>query len=277
MLSKQDLENHGFKKGLIRRNRLTREEYFKKEDPSGGLIRYFLEQQISLKDGIKLKVKAYDYDNDCMSPFPPQITFYKNEFDLGKIGIEDLNKFIEKCKDDIYNTLFCGGIEGWSKKMNYREEGNFYEKLVEIMKPKEGSLILDEGCGEGYFQEKLNTNSVGVDIIDQYLRKAKKRNVNVVKSTVTHLPFIDNVFDESLISLLLYNFDEPKRKETLKETHRTLKNKGKLVVVEDKYSDLKYWEKFLLNNGFEAKVKKDKISRFWFPVIISQRIDNIDL
>jgi len=66
---------------------------------------------------------------------------------------------------------------------------------------KNGRKLLDVGCGDGSLAKALNLNKnfklTGVDIFEQYLKKARKTGLyeKLIKADVRNLPFKEEKFD----------------------------------------------------------------------------------
>ncbi len=127
---------------------------------------------------------------------------------------------------------------------------------------KGGEIVLDFGCGAGIdliFASKLAGSQgkvVGVDIVSEMLERAKKnideldlKNTNLVLSEGEKLMFADATFD-TIISNSVFNL-VPNKELLLKELHRVLKPKGKLMLVDQLFI------------GGEVKEHKERVAS-WF-------------
>lgn len=101
---------------------------------------------------------------------------------------------------------------------------------------------LDVGCGTGYnlkvFQEY--GSAAGCDISLEALYYSKKRGLErIIQSNAEDLPFKDNCFD--LITLLdvLYHKYVQSDVNALKETRRTLKKDGYLLITDSAFNFLR--------------------------------------
>jgi len=92
---------------------------------------------------------------------------------------------------------------------------------------KEGSKILDLGCGSGiaakYFQDFFKAKVFGVDIRDNRLVPIPFQIING-----QNLPFEDNSFDVVLINYVLHHCEDPE--VVLKEAKRVAK---RIIIFED--------------------------------------------
>lgn len=96
------------------------------------------------------------------------------------------------------------------------------------------SLILDLGCGPGYFMRFLSSRSyhvLGVDLSTQMLKELKSRwpKHMVCKADAKMLPFPDNSFDAVLSIETIRYFRN--RHLLLNEIHRVLKPRGKVFIT----------------------------------------------
>lgn len=112
-------------------------------------------------------------------------------------------------------------------------------EVAELANIRQGSRVLDVGCGTGYTTEavlkRLELGEViGIDLTPQQLRKAarklKPENVGLYLSRgdAENLPFKDETFDAIVSVGALEYFPNPKR--AVQEMARVIKPKGKVVV-----------------------------------------------
>lgn len=81
--------------------------------------------------------------------------------------------------------------------------------------------LLDVGCGMNQLVRQYG-NGIGVDIYQW-------KDIDLVLENTAHIPFPDKSFDTVTIIAALNHI--PNRKEVLKEIHRVLKSKGKIIIT----------------------------------------------
>ncbi|ADI74628.1 Methyltransferase type 11 [Methanohalobium evestigatum Z-7303] len=150
-----------------------------------------------------------------------------------------------------------------------------------------GHKILDAGCGNGRHLLPLSKvyHVTGVDISPSALKNSKlhleKNNCFAYQSvsTVTHLPFSDNIFD-CVVSLgVLQHFYEHERELTIYEFSRVLASGGILVLEVFGVDDMRYGKgdnvgeenTFLRNGGiiyhyFTDKEIKSLLEKYKFQI-----------
>ena len=112
------------------------------------------------------------------------------------------------------------------------------EKIFEYIKTLKGQNVADLGCGEGYCSskfQKLGANKIyGIDISNEMVRLAKKRNINKAlfkRATITNTKLKSNFFDKVFV---IFVFNYLKKKEMLKackEIYRITKKNGKIYIT----------------------------------------------
>jgi ubiquinone/menaquinone biosynthesis C-methylase UbiE len=101
---------------------------------------------------------------------------------------------------------------------------------------KTGEKILEAGCGTGNLALKIKERGaevIGLDNCKEALDIYRKKDPDaklVLADLREKLPFPDNYFDKIASNNTLYSISKERQLETLKELHRILKSKGKIVV-----------------------------------------------
>lgn len=122
------------------------------------------------------------------------------------------------------------------------ETGDFLHKfmidpeLAKLLVTISGKVILDAGCGNGYWVRKLSSAKTitGIDSSKRLIQLAKSRknpkNVQfLIADLQKRLPFKDNYFDVILSSMVLQYL--PSIGKTAAEFHRILKNGGQVIIA----------------------------------------------
>jgi ubiquinone/menaquinone biosynthesis C-methylase UbiE len=162
------------------------------------------------------------------------------------------DSYIGKKSKEYDNSIW---MERNQKKATLSCVSYLYDKkLDELGKldhlSKEGSLILDMGCGTGFSSEILVSQGfkvVAIDILVDMIYKAREKKetyeeydfIDLIWADINYLPFRDNSF-EVAISVSAYNFiihnlhNKEDKNTKLYKTARTLfeilKSKGRIVI-----------------------------------------------
>jgi len=119
------------------------------------------------------------------------------------------------------------------------DKGNIFDGFLS----KDDSKVLDLGCGSGrnftsIVNSGFNGELYGVDFSGEMLKLAKenakklKIKINLLKSDASKLEFEDNFFDKIICIATIHCIKTKKeRNNTIKEMHRVLKSKGKLLIT----------------------------------------------
>lgn len=105
------------------------------------------------------------------------------------------------------------------------------KKFMNSLQPN--SRVLEVGCGNGKNMLYRNDlNFYGIDISEQQVNICKNKNLRVVKSDMTDLPFDDNIFDYEICIATYHHLDnDVDRQKALDEMYRTLKIGGKILIT----------------------------------------------
>jgi len=112
-------------------------------------------------------------------------------------------------------------------------------QFTKFLKDQQTERILDLGCGAGrhlvYFA-KQGFETHGIDVSKTGLQKAKnslkavKLNASLIKCDMKALPYIGDCFDAVISLYTTYHNTKQGIKDTIAETHRTLRKKGYLLL-----------------------------------------------
>lgn len=137
----------------------------------------------------------------------------------------------------------------WEKESYYKviesthsdeviEKDPIFLETVDIIKNIESSSILDMGCGEGWFIEKIskkinkNNSFVGVDVSNIGIKNAKERKIDnaiFVNYDGKILPFPNKEFDVSVSNFVFEHLSDPL--ETFNEMSRVTKTDGLIIIA----------------------------------------------
>jgi len=133
-----------------------------------------------------------------------------------------------------------------------RERGRGYHGFLDRMELAaaaphvRGMEVLEAGCGTGLVLEglsRLARRAVGADISAGMLEKARGRGLDVVKGSVTDLPFADDSFDTVVSFKVLAHIPDLRR--AISECARVTRPGGTLVLEFYNRSSIRYLVKKL--------------------------------
>lgn len=175
----------------------------------------------------------------------------------------------------------CGSIPGDNKEMVcarhlFLSKGYYLplaDALIDIMKTISPKILIDVGCGEGYYTNKIaesiNAQVYGIDISKYALASAAKANKNVgyCVESLHSLMFNDGIADALMCCFC--PIDE-------NEFSRVLKKNGKLIIVQPGKNHLYGLKSILYKNPYENEI--DNKSLDGFTLLRERQISfNIDI
>jgi ubiquinone/menaquinone biosynthesis C-methylase UbiE len=216
-----------------------------------------LKSSATPKTSIKAYAKTRNIDDQKIDPKKKYETF-KNK-NLKASAEDDGNKNVSvidsegEFNSDQKSTSW-GKVASWYDKM-INDENSYQNKVIlpkvikileDNIKKNNGEVILDLGCGVGFFTEKFHNRFVdqkatfeirnkiiGVDIGEESITVAKAKTNTEIEyhtNTAESLPFLKNMsVDKITIILALQNIKFVQK--CISECGRLLKKNGKLIVV----------------------------------------------
>ena len=123
------------------------------------------------------------------------------------------------------------------------------------------SSVLDAGCGDGEKTFYISPHvqfTVGIDPDQKIIKKAisRYRNKNLVfqVARAESLPFSNSSFSTILFNQTLHHVSVEKQLDAIKESHRVLKYRGKLLITEPISDSGSFGKMWRINN--EVKQRK---------------------
>jgi ubiquinone/menaquinone biosynthesis C-methylase UbiE len=105
------------------------------------------------------------------------------------------------------------------------------------LQPKEGDVILDVGCGEGFVTSHLLKASlvVGLELSENSLKiakqKLKKNNVQFIRADATDIPLRESSVDKVVALEVLEHLPIESQQRLCREIDRVLKKGGTLIIT----------------------------------------------
>lgn len=132
------------------------------------------------------------------------------------------------------------------------------DKICEIIDCYNANVILDAGCGTGYYTNSIDSNKYqicGVDISKHAIKTASKNNKNnlYIVASIFSLPIANESVD------LILNVFAPKPKAEFK---RILKNNGLIIEVVPGKNHLKELKNIIYKNEFLENKEKYAFENF---------------
>lgn len=164
-------------------------------------------------------------------------------------------------------------------------ERSFRNQIFNFGQPKEDEQILDVCCGTGtltmLIAKKLGHKAklTGIDSSQEMIRIAQnnaskeKLNVNFKLASGRSLPFNENYFDRSFISLCLHELPKELRSKVLQEIYRVLKIHGCLVVIDFNLSQ-KILPRLMIKT-FVKVIEKEVAYNFLLEELMSNEITEL--
>jgi SAM-dependent methyltransferase len=124
---------------------------------------------------------------------------------------------------DYYNSLEYG----------FRNENRAdHNRLLQLIDFKEGTRVLEIGCGFGILLSKIpSKRKVGIEINDTAVSKCLKKGLEVILygEVEKKIPFADSSFDIVIMNEVIEHLKNPER--VVRECHRVLGDAGVLAIT----------------------------------------------
>lgn len=146
-------------------------------------------------------------------------------------------------------------------------------RIIEEIDPKDGDVILDLGCGDGYYLHILSNLPVkltlyGSDYDESGLKRAKK-NLNGKKINLKHgdlmkkLPYKANTFDKIIMSEVAEHL--PDDVKGFSEIKRVLKKGGRIVATVPNHNYPLFWDPVnrVLEDIFDTHIVSGFFAGLW--------------
>lgn len=150
-------------------------------------------------------------------------------------------------------------LKRFLEKIYYKVQGERLKKIIFLplrpllrsTKIKKNGYLLDVGCGEGDFLDKMKKCGMevhGVDFSEVAVSRARARGLNVVRGTLIEAHFPNAYFDVITVNHVFEHLHDPV--EFLIEAKRILKSEGVIILGTPNIASL----------GFRV------FGRFWMPL-----------
>ncbi|HIQ49791.1 MAG TPA: class I SAM-dependent methyltransferase [Nanoarchaeota archaeon] len=122
-----------------------------------------------------------------------------------------------------------------SRKILYQTQRKLTLRIIELLQAKPPAKVIDLGCGVGYsteLLEELGFNVIGIDILDEMLKHALQKGLNVKKADMRCLNkhFHKEEFDYIISVSALQWISIREREKVAKGCYYILKPRGKIGI-----------------------------------------------
>lgn len=157
---------------------------------------------------------------------------------------------------------------------HFEKRDKEYPPLDKIRKTKikEGSIVLDYGCGPGSYSiaaaqvvgdlGKVYAADINTLAINEVKNRARKKGINNIETILTNCNtnLDENSIDVVLLLDIYHNLSDPK--SVLEELHRVLKKNGSLSVDDHHFKDDVIISKITSTNLFKFSERKEELFNF---------------
>jgi SAM-dependent methyltransferase len=106
---------------------------------------------------------------------------------------------------------------------------NLYERVVQMLRALDATLVLDVGCADGVLRRALPPSRLRLVGLDASTALLRDHPPPVVRGDATRLPFTGNAFDAVTALNVLYHLQDPQA--ALREARRVLRKGGHLLAA----------------------------------------------
>lgn len=138
-------------------------------------------------------------------------------------------------------------------KRDKKEAAEFIDKLINYLKPKQGSFMLDTGCGRGRHSVQLASKGfdvTGIDLSEKSIQKAKKKESDHLHFFIhdMRLPFWINYFDYAFNFFTSFGYFNTRREHdnAIRTVAQSLRPEGVFVID---YLNVHYAEDHLIHQS----------------------------
>lgn len=171
---------------------------------------------------------------------------HQHSFDIAKQGYTNL--YLKSSKHSGDNKIM---VDARTAFLNLDYYAPLANELINIIQEKKSKVIIDAGCGEGYYtnliQKQTNADIYGFDLSKDALKYAARQNkeIHYYLSSIFDIPMMDESCD------LLLNVFAPLAND---EFYRLVKKGGYLIKVDPHHQHLKQMKDFLYDQVYENEV-----------------------
>ncbi len=129
---------------------------------------------------------------------------------------------------------------------NRNGQKQIFKLFEEKVRPKQGEVTLDMGCGTGEFSERLEQyglNVTGMDISEKAIKRCKEKykesSMHFEVQDIERTTWKDASADIIFFGGVLHHF--PHRKKVFKEAFRVLRKNGRIFAFDPHYYNLIIW------------------------------------
>jgi ubiquinone/menaquinone biosynthesis C-methylase UbiE len=174
---------------------------------------------------------------------------------------------------EYYNNLAISESEdyrqvGWGSRESQLSKFNAALKLLPL---KDGSRLLDVGCGNAVFEEMLVNRQPfldvhAIDLSDAHLERAMQKHlpVTIQKGSMLNIPYPGEFFDYVTCIGILQNFNGSAT-DAVREMARVLKKGGSmfLVTMDSRCDDI-----------YSGKIQKNPQQQYYDPAELGTMLED---